>query len=106
MKLKNLQKFTASIFTVTVLAIALFFLSALSNVDREKALEEKSQLEQALRNAAVSCYAIEGAYPPSADYLIENYRIVINSQRFTVKYELISSNLMPDITVLENNYEE
>ena len=69
-------------------------------VDDEKALKDKKHLENALRNAAVSCYAIEGAYPPSAEYLIENYSVQVDEERFAVKYEFYGSNLMPDITVL------
>ena len=35
-------------------------------------------------------------------YLVENYDVQINTERFTVKYELYASNLMPDITVLDH----
>ena len=81
--------------------VLIFFLTALSNMDEGKALEEKLQLENALKKSTVACYAIEGAYPPSIDYLIENYGIQINEARFIVKYEYQASNLMPDITVLD-----
>ena len=86
---------------IIVAGIALYFLTALSNLSRGKALEDKQQLEEALIRASVSCYAIEGTYPPDLEYLIEHYGIQINPERFTVKYESIASNLMPDITVLE-----
>jgi hypothetical protein len=79
----------------------LFFLTALSNLDSGKQLEDKSQLEDALHRAAVCCYAIEGAYPPDLAYLVENYGVQIDAGRFTVSYELYASNLMPDITVLD-----
>lgn len=92
----------AILMPVIVLGIVLYFLTALSNLDRGKTLEDKEQLENALIKAAVSCYAIEGAYPPDLDYLIEHYGVQINTDLFTVKYESIASNLMPDITVLEN----
>ena len=67
--------------------------------------QDKTQLENALKNAAVSCYAIEGTYPPSAEYLIENYSVQVDEERFAVKYEFYGSNLMPDITVLVRRYE-
>lgn len=81
--------------------ILLFFLAALSNVGEEKALKDKAQLEEALRRAAVSCYAIEGAYPPTLEYLVENYAVSYDEERFVIKYELFASNMMPDITVLD-----
>ena len=79
----------------------LFFLTALSNLDNGKELEDKAQLENALHRAAVCCYAIEGAYPPDLAYLVEKYGVQIDTGRFTVSYELYASNLMPDITVLD-----
>lgn len=84
-----------------VLCFILFFLNALSNLESGTALEDKIQLEEALRQAAVCCYANEGAYPPNVSYLIEKYGVQIDSDRFTVHYELFASNLMPDITVLD-----
>ncbi|MBE6670548.1 MAG: hypothetical protein E7601_10170 [Ruminococcaceae bacterium] len=94
------------IFTVIAILVLAFFLTALSNVDKEKTSEDRIQLEKAIINAAVSCYAIEGSYPPSIEYLAENYGLQIDTERFTVKYELYASNLMPDITVLVNEYEK
>jgi len=94
------------IFTVIAILVLAFFLTALSNVDKEKTSEDRIQLEKATINAAVSCYAIEGSYPPSIEYLAENYGLQIDTERFTVKYELYASNLMPDITVLVNEYEK
>ena len=81
----------------------LFFLTAFSNLGSDQALEDKAQLEEALHRAAVCCYSIEGAYPPNLDYLVENYGVQIDTERFTVRYELFASNLMPDITVLDKS---
>lgn len=99
------KKLSYLCFPVIAILILALFLTALSNINKETHIEDKLQLEKAISNAAVSCYAIEGAYPPSIDYLVENYGVQINTERFTVKYELFASNLMPDITVLDNEYE-
>lgn len=82
--------------------ILVCFLYALSTLDRDRASEDKQQLTEALTRAAVACYAAEGVYPPDVTYLEENYGIQINKDLYTIKYEVIASNLMPDITVLEN----
>ena len=101
-----IEKWTWVLFVAIVILILALFSSALSNIGNGKANEDKIQLERSLTSAAVSCYAIEGSYPPSVDYLVENYGIQINTKRFTVKYEYHASNLMPDITVLVNEYED
>ncbi|NTV88804.1 MAG: hypothetical protein HGA22_00335 [Clostridiales bacterium] len=62
--------------------------------------EGRAAVEEALRKASVQCYALEGSYPPDLEYLVQHYGIVINEDRFYYHYELIGSNIMPDIAVL------
>lgn len=98
---KHLNKLYPLIWVMAILCVLFCFMTALSNLDSGQSAEEKERLEEALSRAAVACYALEGAYPPDLEYLIENYNVQINTDRFTVKYELYASNLMPDITVLD-----
>ena len=65
--------------------------------------EGRQQLEEALRRAAVACYAVEGVYPPTLEYLTEHYGVQIERDRYTVFYENFADNLMPEITVLDRN---
>ena len=62
--------------------------------------------EHAIRRASVQCYAIEGRYPPSVEYLEEHYGIVVDSDKYAVFYDGFASNLMPDITVIPLDTEE
>ena len=94
------------LFFAAVLLIAAVFITAVSDIGCDKTAEDRAQLEKAVANAAVACYAVEGAYAPSVEYLTEYYGVQIDSERFTVKYDLYASNLMPDITVLVNNHED
>lgn len=105
MKKHRIGLFYKILLPTIVLFVFLYFLTAISNLDQGRAQEDKEQLERALTRAAVSCYAIEGAYPPTATYLLENYGISYDPERYTIKYELYASNLMPDITVLERGNE-
>ena len=100
---KNVRRILSLLLTLVLAVVLLtWFLSAFSQLGGDHAAEDKAQLETALTRAAVACYAAEGAYPPSVEYLEEHYGIQINKDLYTVKYEVIASNLMPDITVLEN----
>jgi len=87
------------------LAVLLMFTSALSNLDDGRRSEGRRQLEDAVRRSAVACYAAEGIYPPDLEYLEEHYGVQVNRERYTVVYEVFASNLMPDVTVLENEVE-
>ena len=71
-------------------------------MDREGA----ETLRSAIARASVQCYAIEGRYPPSVQYLEENYGIRIDRERFHVFYEGFASNIIPDITVIPAQEQE
>lgn len=86
-------------------AVLLCFLRGISQLEENHREEGRQQLEQALRRAAVTCYALEGAYPPSVSYLEEHYGLQYDRKAYVVHYAVFASNLMPDITVLENSYE-
>ena len=76
--------------------------AALDSLERGSAEEGRLRLEEALRQAAVTCYAVEGAYPASLADLTERSGIRIDTERYIVHYVAIAENLVPDITVLNN----
>lgn len=63
--------------------------------------ESLKQLDEAIRKATLTCYAVEGVYPPTIDYLRERYGIQVDESRYTVFYEVFGDNIMPEITVME-----
>lgn len=79
--------------------IACLFLSGLKNLDAGQSEQGVQQLEQALRRAAVSCYAAEGCYPPDVAYMQQYYGVQIDESRYLVHYRVFAENLMPEITV-------
>lgn len=87
-------------------AVLAAFLLSIRSVSDRAADEQLSILENAIRKASVQCYAIEGRYPPSVEYLTENYGIVVDESRYAVFYDGFASNLMPDITVIPLKTEE
>lgn len=57
-------------------------------------------LKNAVLRSAVQCYAVEGYYPESLDYLTDHYGLRINHDRYIVVYEAFASNLPPQVTIL------
>ena len=55
--------------------------------------------ENNLRRGAVACYALEGSYPDTLDYLMEHYNVTVDESKYIVYYSIFASNIMPDITV-------
>lgn len=83
-----------------VLALTVFA-GALDSLRAGRSLEDRERLKRVLRQGCVSCYAVEGRYPPDLAYLKEHYGLQINEESYTVVYDVFAPNLMPDITVLE-----
>ena len=61
---------------------------------------EEETLKKAVTRASVQCYAIEGRYPPSVEYLEENYGVQINRKKYNVFYDGFASNVMPEINII------
>jgi len=98
--MKNAAIIKTAAFILTAAVIFTYFLDALTSIDESRRSEGKVQLLEALHRTAAACYAAEGVYPPSLEYMQEHYGIRISSG-YTVIYDVFASNLMPDITVLE-----
>lgn len=84
-----------------MLAVVLCFLGAVSQLEENRQVEGKAQLETLLRRTAVSCYAAEGFYPPDLAYMQAHYGLEYNEENYIVHYQWVASNWLPDITVLE-----
>lgn len=86
-----------------LLIIVLFFLQALSGLEEDRTAEGIRQLEDVLRQTAVSCYGAEGFYPPNVAYMQEHYGLQFDQDAYVIHYKPVASNWMPKITVLERD---
>ena len=81
---------------ITAAAIGL-----IQGIDNASGHAETELVRDAVRAATLSCYAVEGMYPSSLDYLKENYGLVYDESLYVVSYDAFSSNIFPDIVVME-----
>jgi len=98
---RSFSLLTAAAGLLLPLLLLVFFFSALTRLDAGQGEENRARLEDALRRAAVACYAAEGVYPPDLAYLEEHYGVQIDREQYGVFYEVFAQNLMPEITVVE-----
>lgn len=82
-------------------AAAVWVIQGVRQTGASSGEEGRRLAEQAVRRAAVSCYAVEGAYPESYAYLKEHYGTMVDEQTYAVFYEVFASNIMPEITVVQ-----
>lgn len=85
---------------MTLVALAVFWI-ALTNLEGGQGEQRRIQQEESIRRGAVTCYAVEGIYPPDLDYLRQHYGLQVDEKHYDVFYEVFASNIMPDITVVE-----
>jgi hypothetical protein len=81
-------------------AIAVIIITAVGNASEKSSSEQLRITEESIKRAVVSCYAIEGRYPESLEYLTDNYGLTIDTEKYIVHYEIFASNIMPQITVM------
>ena len=87
--------------TVLFLAFVLLCLSFISRISNTESTGEFQLVREAVKNAAVTCYAVEGAYPSNLEYLRDHYGLAYDDDRYIVAYHAFSSNILPEIQVLE-----
>ncbi len=97
--LRNLSQWIGLFVLLALGAVLLVFLSGASKGGTSDQVE---LIEQAVRRAAVQCYALEGAYPPDVAYLQAHYGLTYDESRYFIHYRVEGSNLLPDIEVFES----
>lgn len=80
------------------------FLLGISAVEKRTDTQAQEALEQALRRGIVHCYALEGSYPESLQYLKDHYGLTYDEGRFFVDYQVLGSNILPDVTIIDRRY--
>ncbi len=89
---------------IKLLAIVAVLAAAVLLVNRIASAQDSAETDivrDAVKNAALTCYAVEGAYPDSVDYLREHYRLAYDEDRYLITYDAFASNMIPDIYVTE-----
>ncbi len=86
------------IFIICVLALCV---SLAGYIGKKQNTEETRIVKDAVREAVMTCYAVEGAYPDSVDYLREHYRLAYDENRYMVNLNAFATNRAPDIYVVE-----
>ena len=61
--------------------------------------EARRHLENSVRQAAVTCYAVEGHYPADLETLMRDYSLRYDKESYIVWYDCFADNVIPDIEV-------
>ena len=97
MKMNRKDVASIAIFIVLILSFVLL----INSITTKNNGRELQIVRDAVKNAALTCYAVEGVYPDDLEYLREHYHLSYNEEKYHVFYEPLASNLMPSIKVAE-----
>ena len=87
------------------LCIFLVFTYGLSGISKKTAAEETKNLHRSISRGISHCYATNGFYPESLEYLKENYHISYDTDKYFVDYQVLGKNIFPDVTIIEKQEE-
>lgn len=82
------------------LVLFVLFIRGIGSVSESTLAKQQESLETALERSISQCYAVEGSYPPSLEYLKQHYGLLYDEDSFLIDYEYYGSNLLPEVTVL------
>ncbi len=85
---------------IAFLIVAVPISIATVSVKNTSGEQAKKIAEDSIRRAIMNCYAREGSYPTSLEYLEENYGLHIN-ENYIVHYTYVGGNLPPELMVVE-----
>lgn len=82
-------------------AMIVWFLISMKNAASSTDARELSALKTTVENSITMCYAVEGAYPESVEYLSANYGLIYDKEKYIVLYDCFASNIRPSVLILE-----
>lgn len=101
---KKMRRFLIKLLAAAV-SIAFVALAAAGIIGFNKNLRKQqlASVRQAVSNAVVECYSLEGSYPPNLDYLHSNYGLVLDKSHYIYDYSIFASNIPPEIHIFRKN---
>ena len=85
------------------IALIVAFVLLITNITNKSSGRELRIVKEAVKNAALTCYVVEGTYPDDVQYLRDNYNLAYNKDKYFVEFRQkpFASNVMPNIIVQE-----
>ena len=93
-----MKKYILTLLSVVVIVAFIIGMQRMNEASKKQAYHA---LDQAVARAINECYANEGQYPESKEYLEQHYHLVYDHDMFTIEYIAFASNIRPTYTIIE-----
>jgi len=94
------KKRTIAIIVISALILIAAVFAWAGRAAQDSFEEQAEAIKDTVSRRALQCYVIEGAYPESLDYLVENYGLAVNMEDYKVVYIPYAENLPPEVKVI------
>ncbi|EHL16379.1 hypothetical protein HMPREF9630_00307 [Peptoanaerobacter stomatis] len=98
---KQKYKKIGLLLAIIVIGYISMYISSIDKFWENGQEDTNTAIEDAIRKSALECYALEGSFPPSVDYLKKNYGLIVNEDAYFYHYQVTASNMIPDIKVVK-----
>jgi hypothetical protein len=85
------------LFIIAAIAALILIWYAATSLGASNSAENEKINREAIVRATVQCYSLEGRYPPSLEYLEDNYGLTLDRKKYVYYYQSVGTNMMPDI---------
>lgn len=85
--------------------IILIFMYGVNYISKSSMDKQEESLNNAITRDIAQCYAVEGVYPPSLEYIKNHYGLTYDEDLFFVDYRAIAGNIHPDVTIIRTDEE-
>ena len=82
------------------IAIFVLFLYMLGDISEDTRVRQEESLNSAVHRCIVSCYCVEGTYPPSLDYMVKHYGLTYDKSSFFIDYRSEGANIYPVVSII------
>ena len=99
---KKRFKFKSIYVAILVFAVFMFiFMMGVAIMGTGNGDRQEQALNSAMERDIMHCYALEGFYPPSLEYMEEHYGLTYDKSAYIVDYQPVGNNIYPNYTIIK-----
>jgi len=83
------------------LGFMLIFMIGVQIMDKGNDDRQEQALCNALERDIMHCYALEGFYPPSLEYIEQHYGLTYDKSSYIVDYQPVGNNIYPNFSIIK-----
>ena len=81
--------------------LMLVFMMGVSIMKSSNGDRQEQALNSAMERDIMHCYALEGFYPPSIEYMEAHYGLTYDKSAYIVDYQPVGNNIYPNYTIIK-----